>query len=76
MCADIMGPHGNSISWKHDNSFHVKVRDNAVSQMINQCGIAIITLTGDHSAEYDLSEYRKKRSVEKLFMSSKTFSEG
>ena len=64
------------ISWRHDGSFHVRVRDNAVSQRVNRCGITIITFTGDHDAQYVLSEYKKRDSVEKLFLSSKTFAGG
>jgi transposase len=76
VCEEIMGPYMNFISWKYDGSFHVKVRDNAVSQRINRCGIIVITFTGDHDAQYILSEYRKRDSVEKLFLSSKTFAGG
>ena len=36
----------------------------------------MITFTGDHDAECILSEYRKRDAVEKLFMSSKTFTGG
>ncbi len=54
----------------------MKVRDNAVSQRVNRCGITVITFTGDHDAEYILSQYRKRDAVEKLFMSSKTFTGG
>lgn len=73
VCDDIMGPYRNFISFRYDNSFHVKIKDNAVSQRINRCGITIVTFTGDHSAEYVLSQYRKRDAVEKLFLSSKTF---
>ncbi len=73
---EIMGPYKNFVSWRYDGSFHVRIRDNAVSQRINRCGITVITFTGDHTAEYILSEYRKRDSVEKLFMSSKTFAGG
>lgn len=68
VCADIMGLYGNFISWKYDDSFRVKVRDNAVSQRTNRCSITIITFTGDHPAEYVLSEYRKRDSVEKMLL--------
>lgn len=64
------------ISWRHDGSFRVRVRDNAVSQRVNRCGITIITFTGDHDAQYMSSEYKKRDSVEKLFLSSKTFAGG
>ena len=73
---EIMGPYRPFISWRYDGTFHLKVRDNAVSQRINRCGITIITYTGDHDASYVLSEYRKRDSVEKLFLSSKSFSGG
>ena len=76
VCGDIMGPYRNFISFRYDGTFHVRVRDNAVSQRVNRCGITIITFTGDHDAEYVLSEYRKRDAVEKLFMSSKTFTGG
>ena len=76
VCDDIMGPYRNFTSFRYDGSFHIKIRDNAISQRINRCGITIIVFTGDHDAEYVLSEYRKRDAVEKLFMSSKTFSLG
>ena len=76
VCGDIMGPYRNFISFRYDGTFHVRVRDNAVSQRVNRCGITIITFTGDHDAEYVLSEYRKRDAVEKLFMSSRTFTGG
>lgn len=76
VCEEIMGQYVRFISWKYDGSFHVNVRDNAVSQRVNRCGITIITFTGDHDAPYVLSEYRKRDSVEKLFLSSKTFTGG
>ncbi len=43
---------------------------------MNRCGITIIVFTGDHDAEYVLSQYRKRDAVEKLFVSSKTFTGG
>ena len=76
IAGEIMGPYLSFISWKHDGSFHVRVRDNAVSQRVNRCGITIITFTGDHDAQYVLSEYKKRDSVEKLFLSSKSFAGG
>lgn len=76
VCDDIMGPYRNFISFRYDRSFHVRVRGNAVSQGVNRCGITVIAFTGDHNAEYVLSEYRKRDAVEKLFMSSKTFTGG
>jgi transposase len=76
VCDDIMGPYRNFISFRYDGSFHIGIRDNAVSQRVNRCGITVITFTGDHDAEYVLSEYRKRDAVEKLFMSSKTFTGG
>ena len=76
VCDDIMGPYRNFISFRYDGSFHIRIRDNAVSQRVNRCGITVITFTGDHDAEYVLSEYRKRDAVEKLFMSSKTFTGG
>ena len=76
IAGEIMGPYLSFISWRHDGSFHVRVRDNAVSQRVNRCGITIITFTGDHDAQYVLSEYKKRDSVEKLFLSSKTFAGG
>ena len=76
VCDDIMGPYRNFISFRYDGSFHIRIRDNAVSQRVNRCGITVITFTGDHNAEYVLSEYRKRDAVEKLFMSSKTFTGG
>ncbi len=48
VCDDIMGPYRNFISFRYDNSFHVKIKDNAVSQRINRCGITVLTFTGDH----------------------------
>ncbi|MEM0136710.1 MAG: hypothetical protein QXU18_16025 [Thermoplasmatales archaeon] len=63
---DIMGPYRSFISWKYDGMFHLNVRDNAVSQRMNRCGITIITFTGDHDASYVLSGYRKRDSVEKM----------
>ena len=76
VCDDIMGPYRNFISFRYDGSFHIRIRDNAVSQRVNRCGITIIAFTGHHDAEYVLSEYRKRDAVEKLFMSSKTFTGG
>ncbi|MGP6238841.1 IS1634 family transposase [Cuniculiplasma sp. SKW4] len=76
VCDDIMGPYRNFISFRYDGSFHIRIRDNAVSQRVNRCGITVITFTGDHDSEYVLSEYRKRDAVEKLFMSSKTFTGG
>ena len=76
VCDDIMGPYRNFISFRYDGSFHVRIRDNAVSQRVNRCGITIIAFTGHHDAEYVLSQYRKRDAVEKLFMSSKTFTGG
>ena len=71
-----MGPYRNFISFRYDGSFFIRIRDNAVSERVNRCGITVITFTGDHDAEYTLSEYRKRDAVEKLFMSSKTFTGG
>ncbi|MGC8645561.1 MAG: IS1634 family transposase [Thermoplasmata archaeon] len=76
VCEEIMGPYANFISWRYDSSFHIKVRDNAVSQRVNRCGITIIAFTGDHDAQYILSEYRKRDSLEKMFPSPKTFAGG
>lgn len=76
VCDDTMGPYTNFISFRYDGSFFIRIRDNAVSQRVNRCGITVITFTGDHDAEYTLSEYRKRDAVEKLFMSSKTFTGG
>jgi hypothetical protein len=71
-----MGSYSKFISWKYDTTFHVKIRDNDVSQRINRCGITIIIFTGDNDLEFILSEYRKRDAVEKMFMSSKTYSGG
>ena len=76
VCDDIMGPYRNFLSFRYDGSFHIRRRDNAVSQGVSRRGITVITFTGDHDAEYTLSEYRKRDAVEKLFMSSKTFTGG
>ena len=76
VCDDIMGPYRIFISFRYDGSFHIWIRDNAVSQRVNRCGITEITFTGDHDAEYTPSEYRKRDTVEKLCISSKTFTEG
>ena len=76
VCDDIMGQYRNFVSFLYDGSFLIRTRDNAVSQMVNRCGITVITFTGDHDAEYTLSEYKKRDAVEKLFMSSKTFTGG
>ena len=76
VCDDTMGPYRNFISFRYDGSFHIRIRDNVVSQRVNRCGITVITFTGDHDAEYILSEYRKRDAVEKQFMSSKTFTGG
>lgn len=73
---DIMGPYRQFISWKYNGTFQLKVRDSSVSQRINRCGITIIVYTGDLDAPYVLSEYRKRDSVEKLFLSSKSFAGG
>ncbi|MEM3860673.1 MAG: hypothetical protein QW478_14970 [Candidatus Micrarchaeaceae archaeon] len=43
---------------------------------MNGCGITIYTFTGDHATPYVLSEYRKRDSVEKLFLLSKNYSGG
>ena len=51
---DIMGPYRNFISFWYDGSFHIRIRDNAVSQRVNRCGITVITFTGDHDGEYIL----------------------
>ena len=76
VCDGTMDPYRNFISFRYDGSFFIRIRDNAVSQRVNRCGIIVITFTGDHDAEYTLSEYRKRDAVEKLFMSSKTFTVG
>ena len=36
VCDEIMGPYRNFISFRYDGSFHVRVRDNAVSQRLNR----------------------------------------
>ena len=71
-----MGVYRNFISCKYDGSFHVKIRDNAVSQRINRSDITVITFTGDQRPEFILSEYRKLDAMEKLFLTSKTYSGG
>jgi transposase len=76
VCDEIMGPYRNFISFRYDGSYHIRIRDNAVSQRVNRCGITVIAFTGDHDAEYVLSEYRKRDAVEKLFMSSRTITGG
>ena len=73
---DLMDQYRNFLPSRYDGSFSVRVRDNAVSQRVNRCGITIIAFTGDHAAEYMLSKYRKMDTVEKLFMSSMTFTGG
>ncbi|MEM0134947.1 MAG: hypothetical protein QXU18_06940 [Thermoplasmatales archaeon] len=73
---DIMGPYRSFISWKYDGMFHLNVRDNAISQRMNRCGITIIIYAGDHDASYVLSAYRKRDSMEKLFLLSKSYSGG
>ena len=60
-------------SWR----FHVKTRIALPAfDTCGESGITVITFTGDHDAKYILSEYRKRDAVEKLFMSSKTFTGG
>ena len=70
---EIMGAYMNFISWKYSGSFTVKIRENAVSQRVNRCGMTIITFTGDHDPSDLMMQYRKRDSVEKLFLSSKSF---
>ncbi len=70
---EIMGPYRNFIFWKYNGSFIVRIKENAVSQRINRSGIVIIAFTGDHDASHVLMEYRKRDSVEKLFLASKSF---
>ncbi len=73
---EIMGQYMRFVSWKHSResgSFTVKMRENAVSQRVNRCGITIITSTGEHDPSDLLMQYRKRDSVEKLFLFSKSF---
>ena len=76
VCYDIMSPYRKFISFRYDGLFNIRIRDNTVSQRVNRCGITEITFTGDYAAEYVLLEYCKRNAVEKLFMSSKTFTGG
>ncbi|MCL4314356.1 MAG: hypothetical protein M1454_01320 [Candidatus Thermoplasmatota archaeon] len=73
---DIMDPYRNFVFFGYAGSFHIRIRDNAISQRVNRCGITVIAFTGDHDAEFVLSECRKLGAVEKLFISSKTFMGG
>lgn len=45
-------------------------------ELTDVTSITIIAFTGDHDAQYILSEYRKMDSVEKMFLSSKVFAGG
>ena len=71
-----MSPYRNFISFQYDGSFHIRISDNTISLRVTRCGIIVITFTCDHTAEYVLSEYPKKGTVENLFISSKTFTGG
>ncbi len=70
---DIMSSYRSYISWKYSSGFNIKVKENAVSQRVNRCGITVITYTGEYDATTILERYRKRDSVEKLFLSSKSF---
>ena len=72
---EIMGGYLNFITWKYDrdsNTFTVRIKENAVSQRVNRCGITIIAFTGEYDSADLLMQYRKRDSVEKLFLSSKS----
>ena len=73
---EIMGGYLNFITWKYDrdsNTFTVRIKENAVSQRVNRCGITIIAFTGEYDPTDLLMQYRKRDSVEKLFLSWKSF---
>ena len=73
---EIMGGYLNFIRWKYDwnsNAFTVRIKENAVSQRVNRCGITIIAFTGEYDSADLLMQYRKRDSVEKLFLSSKSY---
>lgn len=73
---EIMGGYLNFIRWKYDwnsNAFTVRIKENAVSQRVNRCGITINAFTGEYDSADLLKQYRKRYSVEKLFLSSKSY---
>ena len=76
VCDYIIDPYRNFISFQYGGSYHIRIRDNAVLQRVNRCGITVRTFSSDHDVEYMLSECRKRDAVERLFISSKTFTEG
>lgn len=73
IAAEIMGPYLHFISWKYEDKFIVNIREKAVSQRVNRCGITILTFLGDFNSVDALTMYRERDSVEKLFLNSKSF---
>ncbi|MHB8395585.1 MAG: IS1634 family transposase [Thermoplasmataceae archaeon] len=70
---EVMSGYRNFISWRYSDGFILKMKENTISQRVNRCGITIIAFTGDHDACEILDEYRKRDSVEKMFIASKSF---
>jgi len=70
---EIMGEYYNYIMWEYDGSFKVWPRENAISQWVNRCGITIIGYKGNYKPEEVLIWYRERDSIEKMFLSLKSY---